>query len=115
MARRRSRRGHARLMTPVIAGSTPDMTGHREVRRARSALPAIRGIDTAPVYREPMMAQDPLPLERIRVLDLSGQVGSYGGRLLPDVSADVVKVELPAGDELRRQGPFTGRRSDGRA
>ena len=58
------------------------------------------------------MAQDPLPLERIRVLDLSGQVGSYGGRLLADVGADVVKVELPAGDELRRQGPFIGRHSD---
>ena len=46
------------------------------------------------------------------MLDLSGPVGSYGGRLLADAGADVVKVELPAGDELRRQGPFAGRRSD---
>ena len=46
------------------------------------------------------------------MLDLSGPVGAYGGRLLADIGADVVKVELPAGDELRRQGPFAGRRSD---
>ena len=41
-----------------------------------------------------------------------GPVGSYCGRLLADAGADVVKVELPAGDELRRQGPFAGGRSD---
>ena len=60
----------------------------------------------------PMTTQDALPLDGIRVLDLSGPVGAYGGRLLADIGADVVKVELPAGDELRRQGPFAGRRSD---
>ncbi len=53
-----------------------------------------------------------LPLDGIRVLDLSGPVGAYGGRLLADAGADVVKVELPDGDELRRQGPFAGRRPD---
>lgn len=56
-----------------------------------------------------MMTGDLLPLDGIRVLDLSGPVGAYGGRLLADAGADVVKVELPAGDELRRQGPFAGR------
>ena len=60
----------------------------------------------------PMTTQDSLPLDGIRVLDLSGPVGAYGGRLLADIGADVVKVELPAGDELRGQGPFAGRRSD---
>ena len=55
-----------------------------------------------------MMTGDSLPLDGIRVLDLSGPAGSYGGRLLADAGADVVKVELPAGDELRRQGPFAG-------
>jgi crotonobetainyl-CoA:carnitine CoA-transferase CaiB-like acyl-CoA transferase len=58
------------------------------------------------------MTMDVLPLDGIRVLDLSGPVGSYGGRLLADAGADVVKVEPPAGDELRRQGPFAGRRAD---
>ena len=59
-----------------------------------------------------MMTSNPLPLDGIRVLDLSGPVGAYGGRLLADIGADVVKVELPEGDELRRQGPFAGRRRD---
>jgi crotonobetainyl-CoA:carnitine CoA-transferase CaiB-like acyl-CoA transferase len=53
---------------------------------------------------------DALPLAGIRVLDLSGPAGSYGGRLLADAGADVVKVEPPGGDDLRRQGPFAGRR-----
>ena len=53
-----------------------------------------------------------LPLDGIRVLELCGPAGSYGGRLLADIGADVVKVELPAGDELRRHGPYAGRRSD---
>ena len=62
-----------------------------------------------PACGAPMMASNPLPLDGIRVLDLSGPVGAYGGRLLADIGADVVKVELPEGDELRRQGPFAGR------
>ena len=44
-----------------------------------------------------MMTSNPLPLDGIRVLDLSGPVGAYGGRLLADIGADVVKVELPDG------------------
>ena len=67
---------------------------------------------SGPVDRVPMTALESLPLDGIRVLDLSGPVGSYGGRLLADAGADVVKVELPAGDELRRQDPFAGGRSD---
>ncbi len=62
-----------------------------------------------------MMTSNPLPLDGIRVLDLSGPVGAYGGRLLADIGADVVKVELPEGDELRRQGPFAGRRDPERS
>jgi crotonobetainyl-CoA:carnitine CoA-transferase CaiB-like acyl-CoA transferase len=53
-----------------------------------------------------------LPLGGIRVLDLSGPLGSYCGRLLADAGADVVKVELPGGDELRRRPPFAGDRPD---
>ena len=67
---------------------------------------------TAPAARTAPPDLDVLPLGGIRVLDLSGPVGSYGGRLLADIGADVVKVELPDGDELRLQGPFAGRRSD---
>jgi crotonobetainyl-CoA:carnitine CoA-transferase CaiB-like acyl-CoA transferase len=74
-----------------------------------AGLPAAAA---GPADRVPMTSLESLPLDGIRVLDLSGPVGSYGGRLLADAGADVVKVELPAGDELRRQGPYAGRRSD---
>ncbi len=47
-----------------------------------------------------------LPLGGIRVLDLSGPLGCYCGRLLADAGADVVKVEPPEGDRLRRRPPF---------
>ncbi|WP_322769332.1 CaiB/BaiF CoA-transferase family protein [Frankia sp. Cr1] len=42
------------------------------------------------------------PLEGVRVVDLtSGISGAYATKLLADGGADVVKVELPAGDWLR--------------
>lgn len=46
------------------------------------------------------------PLTGIRVLDLSGDLGVYCGKLMADVGADVVKVEPPGGDPMRRTGPF---------
>ena len=55
---------------------------------------------------DPRDATACLPLGGVRVLDLAGPLGSYCGRLLADIGADVVKVEPPAGDELRRQPPF---------
>ena len=45
-------------------------------------------------------------LQGVRVLDLSGEAGQYCGKLLGDQGADVIKVEPPAGDEVRRLGPF---------
>ncbi len=45
----------------------------------------------------------PLPLEGLRVLDLSESVaGAYCTKLLVDGGAEVVKVERPGGDPLRR-------------
>ena len=46
------------------------------------------------------------PLSGYRVLDLSGPVGVYCGKLMADVGADVIKVEPPGGDLMRRIGPF---------
>lgn len=55
-----------------------------------------------------MTDQRPCPLGEIRVLELAqGVAGPFGGRLLADFGADVVKVELPGeGDACRRVGPF---------
>ncbi|WP_338879176.1 CoA transferase [Achromobacter veterisilvae] len=44
-----------------------------------------------------------LPLEGIKVLDLSAYIaGPYGCTLLGDMGADVIKVEPPEGDNLRK-------------
>ena len=46
-------------------------------------------------------------LEHIRVLDLSQFIaGPYCAKLLADYGAQVLKVEPPGGDPLRRLGPF---------
>jgi crotonobetainyl-CoA:carnitine CoA-transferase CaiB-like acyl-CoA transferase len=54
-------------------------------------------------------------LEGVRVVDLSGEPGQMGGRILADLGAQVVKVEPPGGDPLRRVGPFIGERRDAEA
>ena len=46
------------------------------------------------------------PLSGFRVLDLSGPPGVYCGKLMADMGADVIKVEAPGGDPMRRLGPF---------
>jgi crotonobetainyl-CoA:carnitine CoA-transferase CaiB-like acyl-CoA transferase len=46
-------------------------------------------------------------LEGVFVVDISdGVAGAYASKLLADLGAEVVKVEPPAGDSLRRMGPF---------
>jgi crotonobetainyl-CoA:carnitine CoA-transferase CaiB-like acyl-CoA transferase len=41
-----------------------------------------------------------------RVLDLTDEKGSYCGKLLADLGADVIRVEPPGGDKARSRGPF---------
>ena len=48
----------------------------------------------------------PGALEGLRVLDLAGPMGVYCGKLLADLGADVVRIEPPEGDAVRRVGPF---------
>ncbi len=47
-------------------------------------------------------------LEGLRVLDLTDEAGQLAGRVLADLGADVLKIEPPGGDALRRRGPFVG-------
>ncbi len=48
-------------------------------------------------------------LDDIRVLEVGDFIsGAHCGKLLADFGAEVLKVELPAGDSVRRYGPFPG-------
>ena len=43
-----------------------------------------------------------------RVLDLCDDKGMFAGKILADMGADVIKVEKPGGDAVRKRGPFYG-------
>lgn len=47
-----------------------------------------------------------------RILDLTSEVGAYGTRLLAEQGHDVIRVESPKGDTLRRLGPSLRDMSD---
>jgi crotonobetainyl-CoA:carnitine CoA-transferase CaiB-like acyl-CoA transferase len=48
----------------------------------------------------------PGPLSDVRVIDLAGESAVFAGRLLGELGADVVRVEPPGGDSVRRRPPF---------
>ena len=52
-------------------------------------------------------------LEQVRVLDLSDDRAIYAGKLLGDLGAQVLRLEPPDGDPLRRRGPHMNGRLDG--
>ncbi len=45
-------------------------------------------------------------LEGVRVIEFTDELGSYCGRLLADLGAEVIKVEPPGGGRQRHSGPF---------
>ena len=52
-------------------------------------------------------ADPPLALEGVRIIEDGGGIAaSYAGKLLADLGADVIKIEPPEGDDVRRRGPF---------
>jgi crotonobetainyl-CoA:carnitine CoA-transferase CaiB-like acyl-CoA transferase/citrate lyase beta subunit len=74
------------------------------IRRAEAVVAAGRPHAPAPaVPAASAAAAARLPLAGVRVLDLSAYIaGPYGCTLLADMGAEVVKVEPPAGDNLRK-------------
>jgi crotonobetainyl-CoA:carnitine CoA-transferase CaiB-like acyl-CoA transferase len=50
-----------------------------------------------------------------RVVDLTSERGMLAGRILADLGADVIKVELPEGDPVRRVGPYLPGRTSSEA
>ncbi|MEX2228384.1 MAG: CoA transferase [Dehalococcoidia bacterium] len=46
-------------------------------------------------------------LAGVRVVDLLDERGIYGGKMLADLGADVIRVEPASGDPLRQRGPLS--------
>ena len=51
------------------------------------------------------------PLTDLRVLDLAGEAGVFTGRQLAEMGAEVIRIEPPDGDGVRRRSPFVARRA----
>jgi crotonobetainyl-CoA:carnitine CoA-transferase CaiB-like acyl-CoA transferase len=61
----------------------------------------------------PPAAAGTLPLTGLLVLELGSSIaGAYCGKLMAAFGADVVKIEEPSGDPVRRRGPFAGDQPD---
>lgn len=97
---------------PVL--TVEEALSHEHVRKLGLAGDDFRPRNLVQVHRETAVPIRPrpaaaLPLAGMRVLEVTGYIaGSYVGRLLADLGADVVKVEAPGGDPFRRGGAGLG-------
>lgn len=57
-----------------------------------------------------MMPTRPDFFSTLKVLDFTGELGPYTARMYASFGADVVHIEPPTGDPMRRVGPFYGNR-----
>src|SRR3989304_1479174 len=73
-------------------------------RRVREGARAVRPADRRQTGGEGVRVVD--ALRPSRVLDLTPEIGQYAGRCFAEMGAEVIKVEPPAGDAVRRIGPF---------
>jgi crotonobetainyl-CoA:carnitine CoA-transferase CaiB-like acyl-CoA transferase len=48
----------------------------------------------------------PPPLKGFRILDCTDELGVYATRLLVELGADVIRIEPPEGEPMRRFPPF---------
>jgi crotonobetainyl-CoA:carnitine CoA-transferase CaiB-like acyl-CoA transferase len=59
-----------------------------------------------------LSAERALPLAGLRVLDATSNIaGPFGGAILADLGAEVIKIETPSGDPSRSMAPVEGDRS----
>ena len=97
---------------PVL--TVEEALSHEHVRKLGLVGDDFRPRNLVQVHRETPAPLRPrpaagLPLAGMRVLEVTGYIaGSYVGRLLADLGADVVKVEAPGGDPFRRGGAGLG-------
>jgi crotonobetainyl-CoA:carnitine CoA-transferase CaiB-like acyl-CoA transferase len=69
-----------------------------------------------PIFRRRLVRESNLlpmlDLKRFRALDLTDLQGQFAGKILADLGMEVIKIEPPTGDAVRRLPPFKGKPPD---